>query len=486
MISLGCKDPVSISSGWPLGLDVVWGLRQNASDGLILLWFNQYFRKFGNTIKIEILGFTEISTIEPANIEAILSTHFEDYGVEFRADHGPFAFFGDGILSQDGAAWKHSRELMRRHFRRGRPETLEICRGSVDELIATIPTDQALNFQSLFERLMLDITLKTVFNSKPDAIAHHDSKDISDFSNAMNLVYKYLGGQSGWLDQYWITGRGTFSKAVKTCHSFVDSHIKEFEDEYQETSTDHHLESPGPSPYLPLLLADNPKINKRRESILQLFLASRDTTATLLHWTFLLLARNPSVEQEIREEISNVLDGSAIRPQDAAELKKLKYLGFTLKEVLRLFPPVSVNNRAALKETKLPLGGGADGKSPVLLMPGDFVGYNIFSMHRRKDLYGPDADIFRPSRWDPETESGLRLKHIGMGYLPFHGGPRVCLGQEVALLQASYIVVRLLETYAGIKEIKSPKASSLGEERVDVKFLMSPHKNYQLEFRKSV
>ncbi|KAJ5369652.1 n-alkane-inducible cytochrome P450 [Penicillium cosmopolitanum] len=105
--------------------------------------------------------------------------------------------------------------------------------------------------------------------------------------------------------------------------------------------------------------------------------------------------------------------------------------------------PVSLN------PTTLPTGGGPDGTAPVLIRKGEAVGYCVYIMHRRKDLYGPDAEEFRPERW----ENGA-LKNIGYGYLPFNGGPRVCLGQEFALLEAAYTVVRLLQMYESIEMVE--------------------------------
>lgn len=58
------------------------------------------------------------------------------------------------------------------------------------------------------------------------------------------------------------------------------------------------------------------------------------------------------------------------------------------------------------------------------------MGYCPYVMHRRADLYGNDANEFRPERWDPKDESNeMNLKNIGWGWLPFNGGPRVCLGR---------------------------------------------------------
>ena len=93
--------------------------------------------------------------------------------------------------------------------------------------------------------------------------------------------------------------------------------------------------------------------------------------------------------------------------------------------VLRLYPSVPVNTRSALQTTTLPVGGGRNGKAPILVRKGEAVGYCVYTMHRRKDIYGDDAEQFRPSRWDEE-----RLRKFGWAYLPFNGGPRTCPGSK--------------------------------------------------------
>jgi cytochrome P450 len=92
-------------------------------------------------------------------------------------------------------------------------------------------------------------------------------------------------------------------------------------------------------------------------------------------------------------------------------------------KALRLFPPVPINQRTAEVDTTLPVGGGTDGKAPIFLPKGTIVGYNLWAMHRRKDIFGPDADSFNPRRW-----KDLRP---GWGFLPFNGGPRICLGRKI-------------------------------------------------------
>lgn len=121
---------------------------------------------------------------------------------------------------------------------------------------------------------------------------------------------------------------------------------------------------------------------------------------------------------------------------------------------LRLFPPVPTNARIAFKDTVLPRGGGANGQAPIFVPKDTIFMYSVYSMHRRTDIYGPDALEFKPERWSPDAPGGpLRP---GWGFLPFNGGPRICVGQQYALTEASYTIVRLLQTF-GELENRDPK-----------------------------
>lgn len=104
---------------------------------------------------------------------------------------------------------------------------------------------------------------------------------------------------------------------------------------------------------------------------------------------------------------------------------------------------VPFNNRCAIRDTVLPAGGGPDGKSPLFIKAGQIVFYTVFALHRRKDIYGEDADEFRPERWET-------LRPV-WEYLPFNGGRRICLGQQYALTEASYVTARLLQEFAKIE-----------------------------------
>jgi cytochrome P450 len=106
----------------------------------------------------------------------------------------------------------------------------------------------------------------------------------------------------------------------------------------------------------------------------------------------------------------------------------------------------------ANKDTCLPLGGGADGKAPIFVPKGQEVMYSVYSMHRGPEIYGPDATEYRPERWEA-------LKP-GWAYIPFNGGPRICIGQQFALTEAGYAIVRIMQQF---KEIESRDAEPFQE-----------------------
>lgn len=107
----------------------------------------------------------------------------------------------------------------------------------------------------------------------------------------------------------------------------------------------------------------------------------------------------------------------------------------------------------ASKDTHLPVGGGPDGQDPLLIPKGQEVLYTVNIMHRNKDVYGEDAEEFRPERWE-------KLRP-GWAYLPFNGGPRICIGQQFALTEAGYTIVRILQEFEAIESRDSKPFTEL-------------------------
>lgn len=170
--------------------------------------------------------------------------------------------------------------------------------------------------------------------------------------------------------------------------------------------------------------------------------AGRDTTAALLSWVFFELAQRPDVQQKLRQAVRDDF-GNDTRKINFATLKSCKYLQYILNETLRCWPTVPVNNRTAVRDTVLPVGGGPNRDQPIPVRKGESVTFIIYAMHRRKDIWGEDANEFKPERWEGRKSD--------WSFIPFSGGPRICLGQQYALTEAGYLVVRLLQTFDKIE-----------------------------------
>jgi cytochrome P450 len=120
-----------------------------------------------------------------------------------------------------------------------------------------------------------------------------------------------------------------------------------------------------------------------------------------------------------------------------------------MNETLRLYPVVPFNVRLALKDTTLPRGGGPDGLSPVGILKDTPIGYSTLCMQRREDLTPVDTLMFSPERWETWQPKPWT-------YIPFNGGPRICIGQQFALTEMAYTIVRMLQRYERVENFMGP------------------------------
>ena len=167
--------------------------------------------------------------------------------------------------------------------------------------------------------------------------------------------------------------------------------------------------------FLGELLRHLPDRDAARDEVINVLLAGRDTTAACLSWTIRLLLRHPRVWCQLLEELTRA-EISNCRP-GRKHLQRFTYLHHVIRESLRLYPPIPLNSRTAVKTTFLPRGGGIDGESAVLIRRGDVVVYSSSVSGRRCDVWGPDANEFRPERWN-----GLNMNDGLWSTFPFSGG----------------------------------------------------------------
>ncbi|KAK3293623.1 cytochrome P450 [Chaetomium fimeti] len=464
----GCQPLRPWSAKWPLGLDLLVKVFRYAREMQILRFFLDVVEESGTTFEQNLLGARSVDTIDPKNIEAVLSTNFSDYSLGLRAPTFR-PLLGSGIFTQDGEAWKHSRQLLRPQFASNRLQNFEQVKRCVENLIAAVPEDGQVDLQPLCFRLTFDTTMFLLFGDSVDAADWGQvAGQESDFAKAFNVAQEYLSHRGRLGPFYWVMGGKTFRDACSTCHRFVDGAVSkalEASKARSQATVGAAEDAKGGEHdkyvFVEALLEQTTDPQVIRDQCLNLLLAGRDTTGCCLQWAFRLLASHQQVLDKLRREIGQVSGlGMDASPPTMEDLRRMPYLGVVIKEVLRLYPSVPVNSREAVRLTTLPVGGGPDGKSPVLVRPGEGVGYSVYAMHRRKDIYGEDAHQFRPERWE-----GDRLKDVGWAYLPFNGGPRLCLGQEFALQEVAYTVARVVQVFPKLGLPPTAVPVEIGKER---------------------
>ncbi len=188
--------------------------------------------------------------------------------------------------------------------------------------------------------------------------------------------------------------------------------------------------------------------NVLRDQLVSILLAGRDTTACTLTWAIYHLSMDPKITAKLRQEIVETV--GLDRQPTYQDLKSMKYLQHVLNETLRLYPVVPYNVRFSLTDTTLPVGGGKDGRQPIGILKGTPIGYSTLVMQRRADLYPPPesgfpaADKFVPERWDGWVPNSWT-------YVPFNGGPRICIGQQFALMEMGYTLTRIFQEFEHVE-----------------------------------
>ncbi|KAB8226402.1 cytochrome P450 [Aspergillus novoparasiticus] len=426
--------------------------------------FTFHFRDCGTTLEQKFLRTIAFGTTDPENLEAMMTNTNElGFGL-WRNIFFPFP--AEGISTQDGDAWKHSRELLRPQLSRQKYRTLKVFRAHVDSLLRQIPTDGTeVDLRPLFFRLTLETTAEFLFGKSISGMKPGQFSKGEKFARGFDNAQSYVIQRFRLLDLYWLISGPEFWLSCGPVHHFTEEII--------EAQTGDKLEMSEKNEHciFDSIAQDASTRDSLRGQLLNALLAGRDTTACLLSWTFFCLAQHPDVLGLLNAAIAAIVGSGDNMTQDS--LKKMSYLDKVLKDVLRLYPSVPVNTSTAHRTTILLNGGGKDRNKPVLVRKGQNVAFCVYAMHRREDLYGPDAHLFRPERWAENLPLYRDEKTAMWGYLPFNGGPRVCLGQDLALVEAAYTVVRILQRFPRVRLGDCPRVENIAEERQKVTLVLS-------------
>ncbi|CAP62322.1 uncharacterized protein PODANS_0_160 [Podospora anserina S mat+] len=417
---------------------ILEGFRHFRQKTYLDLW-RKYYADLGPTFTLRMRGVQYVNTIDPENIKTILASRFHDYSLSERVEiMGPL--LGRGIFVTDGDEWAHSRALLRPNFAKDHVADLGMIDRHFGDLMALLrphaAAGSAVDLQPLFMRLTLDTATEFLFNKSTRTLSLEHARPAEHaFGDAFQLSLDEMGlvlrlGPFRWLRRQ----SREITDAHKLCRAYVDRFVDEaWALKQGGKKTDNRTY------FLKELVESTNNKDKVRDELLNILIAGRDTVASLLGSLLRVLSQRPEIWAKVRAEVAQ-FEGKLPRYD---QLRNLKYAKYCINEALRLWPAVPLNSRLAVRETVLPRGGGPNGDDPVYVPKGGLVNYSVYAMHRRTDFFGADAGEFRPERWEGQIYSWQ--------YLPFNGGPRICLGQQYALTEMLVVLVRFAQEFSHIE-----------------------------------
>ncbi|XP_011873886.1 PREDICTED: cytochrome P450 9e2-like [Vollenhovia emeryi] len=209
-------------------------------------------------------------------------------------------------------------------------------------------------------------------------------------------------------------------------------------------------------------------INEMTAQAFVFFLAGFDTVSAAMCFMTNELGIYPDIQSKLREEINNVLRQTNGKPTYEA-INSMKYLDAVVNETLRIYPIASFLDRVCVKETKLP--PATPDCEPITLKPGDSVWFPTYSLHRDPKYY-PQPDKFDPERF-------LNGKVDNSVYMPFGIGPRICIGNRFALMEAKVMLFYLLSRCDLEPDVKTRNPMVLSKQN----FILTPDTGFWLKIR---
>ncbi|KAF8317438.1 cytochrome P450 monooxygenase pc-3 [Clavulina sp. PMI_390] len=479
---LGAKMLPQVRGRWyvPADIDMLIHLLVTDSWDYADNVLEQLMRKHGKTIMIRVMGDRKILTKEPRHIKQILTGNFNNYvkGEEMfgRATH---PVLGSGVFNSDGAMWKFHRNLARPFFTRDRISDFDVFErhagAIIERMKASFSSGTPLDIQDVYSRFAMDSATEFLFgecvhsinepmllpggiqptsttsSSSTDHIRPSSSAFVKALRSAQeHIALRVLMGRIWPLSEPFRDKSDDYTGLIQAYLEPIlekallkrDQLLKErAQNDFGAMGSEKDTIDEGMTLLDHLVLqTDDRKVI--RDSLMNLLIAGRDTTALLLTWTTYLLSQHPNALAKLRKEILDVI-GPTNRPTSES-MRELKYLRAVLNESLRLFPPVPFNYRETVNADVWTDDDGTRWFIPA----GTESCFDIMYMQRDEDVWGDDALVFDPMRWIDQRLSKVTTNPYM--FLPFNAGPRICLGQQFAYNEASFFVVRLLQTFDSI------------------------------------
>ncbi|KAF8905836.1 cytochrome P450 [Gymnopilus junonius] len=478
----GAVLPPKIHSKWPGGLDVLKRFLANLSSGYPGDLFVEFTKEYGHTFNFRILFENRFFTTEPEYIKAILASQFDNFEKGPALNDQNKHILGTGVFNSDGDMWKFHRAMTRPFFSKDRISHFDIfdrrATEALRQLKLRLREGYPVDIQDLASRFTMDSATEFLFNTDVRSLdaglpyPHYSplvntsavDHPANQFSRAFDEAQRFIAlrGRRGinWpLSEFW---KDEVKEKMVIVRGFIDPIIKTAVERKrasgvsEKSSSEKDREVKEGESLLDHLINYTEDQTVLRDEVLNILLAGRDTTTNSITFATYMLAEHPDVFERLRQEVLDKV-GETRRPT-FEDMKDMKYLRAVINETLRLYPAVPFNIRSTNKPVVLP---GKYGNLPFYLPPNSKAPYSVFMMHRRKDLWGPDADVFDPDRF-LDTRLKKYLTPNPFIFLPFNAGPRICLGQQFAYHETSFFLIRLLQQFSGITHVYEAQPSPAG------------------------
>jgi len=387
----------------------------------------------GPIVSFTLLGKPYFLIADPAYIREVLVTQAETFPKADRdlAIMGPL--LGYGLLTTNGSQHRTYRKLAQPAFHAKRIVTYADAMTHYATATADRWQDGAVyDMSNELLRTTMYIVAKTLFNTDAAAISG-EAETIGTAIHQLQEIADYDFTWSGVIPA-WVPTRE--NRERKGARRQLDALIEGMIAARRATAVNGEVQDQGDLLSMLLLAEDEEgrRLNDSevRDEAINLFVAGHETTSNALTWTTYLLSQHPAVATKLQSELDTVLQG---RTPTLADLSGLPYTAQVIKEAMRLYPPAWVlNTRQAATAVHIngyPIPAGAK----IFISP--------YVMHRLPHYFA-EPEAFRPERFTPEFEAQLPR----FAYLPFGGGPRICIGNSFAMMEAQLVLATLAQRFA--------------------------------------
>lgn len=382
----------------------------------------QLAQTYGDITRFRLLTYQVYLLGSPDYIQEVLVTQQNKFEKGTLDKRILGKFLGTGLLTNDGEFHKKQRRLAQPAFHTKRIEAYaEVMVRYTLEMLDEWQGQSTLDVDHEMMSLTMAIVSKTLFDAEVGGAADKVGAAMAVLQSISNAEFRSAFSPPEWLPL-------PSNRQRKAAREVLDEVVLQFIEERRHSDEDR-------GDLLSMLLLaedeDGQRMEKRqvRDEAVTLFAAGHETTSNALTWTFYLLAQHPDIEQRLYEEVDRVLAGRAPTLQD---LRQMPYLAMVIKESMRLYPPAWIlNSRIALTDVQI---------GEHTIAKGGQVFISPYVMHRHPRFF---AD---PERFDPERFNEANEKLIPRyAYLPFGGGPRICIGNSFAMMEAQLILATIIQ-----------------------------------------